>query len=172
MVARTDGVLIVGGKESNPIQAQLTRERERRSPFWQPIFDGGRSVRFLNRDPHQVALDANWPAPRIVYLQHPADPAVFWNAKALWWPPEWMAQPRGFDVPEDMHWFPIVSGVQAVGDLLNMLAGVPPGFGHNYSSEEYVKGWASVTSPEGWTDADTKRLAQFIDGIPGDDSEP
>jgi uncharacterized membrane protein len=170
MVARTEGALIAGARQSNPILAQLTRERDRRSPFWQPIFDGGRSVRFLNRDPHQVALDADWSAPRIVYLQHPADPAVFWNAKALWWPPEWMARPRGFDVPDAVHWFPIVSSVQAVGDLLNQL-GVPPGFGHNYASE-YVKGWTSVMPPEGWTDTDTERLAQFIDEMAGDESEP
>ncbi|HEY1307674.1 MAG TPA: alpha/beta-hydrolase family protein [Vicinamibacterales bacterium] len=170
IVARTDGALIAGGEQSNPIHSQLTHERDRGSPFWQPIFNGGQSVRFLNRDPHQATLDADWPTPRIVYLQHPADPAVFWSAKALWWRPDWMAPPRGFDVPEAMRWFPIVSGVQAVGDLLNQL-GVPPGFGHDYSSE-YVKGWASVVPPDGWTDADTERLEQFIDAIAGDDSEP
>jgi uncharacterized membrane protein len=172
MVARTDGALIVGGKQGNPVHSQLTRGRDRGSPFWQPVFDGGRTVRFLNRDPHQVALDAAWPAPRIVYLQHAGDPAVFWNARALWWPPEWLTPPRGFDVPQAMHWFPIVTSVQAMGDLLNMLAGVPPGFGHNYSSQEYVKGWASVMPPEGWTDADTERLARFIDEVPGDETEP
>ncbi|WP_262413238.1 alpha/beta hydrolase [Paraburkholderia sp. UCT2] len=171
MMARTDGVLIVGAKQSNPIHSQLTRERDSGSPFWQPIFDGGRSVRFLNRDPHQMALDTDWPAPRIVYLQHPADPAVFWNASAFWWPPEWLARPRGFDVPDAMHWFPIVSGVQAVGDLIHQL-GVPAGFGHNYSSEDYVNGWASVMPPEGWTHADTERLARFLDQIAGDESEP
>ncbi|MBV8846484.1 MAG: alpha/beta-hydrolase family protein [Bryobacterales bacterium] len=170
MVARTDGALIAGGEQRNPIHSQLTRERDPGSPFWQPIFDRGRSVRFLNRDPHQAPLSADWPAPRIVYLQHPADPAVFWSAKAVWWPPEWMPPPRGFDVPHAMRWFPIVSAVQAVGDLYNQL-GVPPGFGHNYSTE-YVKGWASVAPPDGWTDTDTERLEQFIDGIPGDASEP
>jgi uncharacterized membrane protein len=169
MVAKTDGVLIAGGEHSNPIHSQLTRERDRGSPFWQPIFDGGRSVRFLNRDPHQVSLNAHWSTPRIVYLQHPADPPVFWSLKAFWWPPEWMAQPRGFDVPAAMRWFPIVSAVQAVGDLYNQL-GVPPGFGHNYASE-YAKGWASVVPPVGWTEADTERLEHFIAEIPGDDSE-
>jgi len=169
MVAQTDGALIAGSEQSNPIHSQLTRERDRGSPFWQPIFDGGRSVRFLNRDPSQAALNADRPAPRIAYLQHPGDPAVFWNGKALWWPPEWMAPPRGFDVPHAMRWFPIVSAVQAVGDLYNQLD-VPPGFGHNYSTE-YVKGWASVVPPDGWTDTDTARLEQFIDEIPGDDSE-
>jgi uncharacterized membrane protein len=171
MVAATDGVLIAGAKQSNLIHAHLTRERDRGSPFWQPIFNGGRAVRFLNRDPHQPRLDADWPAPRIVYLQHPADPAVFWSTRAFWWPPEWMAPPRGFDMPHAMHWFPIVSGVQAVGDLIHQLF-VPPGFGHNYSSMDYVGGWASVAPPEGWTGADTERLAQFLDNIDGDETEP
>jgi len=48
MVARTDGVLIAGAPHSNPILSQLARERDPRSPVWQPVFDGGRSVRFLN----------------------------------------------------------------------------------------------------------------------------
>jgi uncharacterized membrane protein len=170
LVARTDGALIVGAKQSNPIHSQLTRERDPGSPVWQPVFDRGRTVRFLNRDPDQPALDAHWSAPRIVYLQHPSDPTVFWSVEALWWPPQWMDQPRGFDVPDELRWFPIVSGVQAVGDILHQL-GTPPGFGHDYSTD-YVKGWASVISPEAWTDAETERLEQFIDSIAGDDSEP
>ncbi|WP_241991463.1 alpha/beta-hydrolase family protein [Paraburkholderia sp. RAU2J] len=127
--------------------------------------------------PAGAALRVRWtgraepgPASSGIGHRHPADPAVFWSAKAFWWPPEWMARPRGFDMPDAMHWFPIVSGVQAMGDLLNQL-GVPPVFGHNYSSE-YIKGWASVMPPEGWTDADTTRLAQFIEDIAGDESEP
>ncbi len=170
MVAGTDGALLAGAKQSNPIHSQLTRERDPGSPVWQPVFGRGRTVRFLNRDPDQPALDTDWSTPRIVYLQHPSDPIVFWSAKAFWWPPEWMDQPRGFDVPDDSRWFPIVSGVQAVGDTV-LQFGSPPGFGHDYSTD-YVKGWASVLPPEGWTDADTKRLEQFIDRMAGDDTEP
>jgi uncharacterized membrane protein len=169
MVAQTDGVLLAGPKRSNPILSQLTRQRDSGSPVWQPVFDEGRSVRFLNRAPDQPKASTDWRAPRIAYLQHPGDPATFWSIAALWWPPEWMNQPRGFDVPEDVRWFPIVSAVQAVGDMLDML-GPPPGFGHDYSTE-YVKGWASVIPPDGWTDADTQRLEKFIDNIAGDDSE-
>jgi uncharacterized membrane protein len=118
LVARTDGALIVGAKHSNPILSQLTRERDPGSPVWQPIFDRGRSVRFVNRDPEQPVLAPAWPAPRIVYLQHPSDPVTFWGLEAIWWPPEWMDRPRGFDVPDGARWFPIVSGVQAVADLI------------------------------------------------------
>lgn len=169
MVARTDGVLLAGPKHGNPIHSQLTRERDPGSPVWQPVFDEGRSVRFLNRNPDQPALLAEWRAPRIAYLQHSADPVAFWSVDALWWPPPWMNQPRGFDVPDNIRWFPIVSGVQAAGDLFDQL-GPPPGFGHDYSGE-YVRGWVNVLPPDGWTSADTERLEKLIDDIAGDDSE-
>jgi len=170
IVSRTDGVLIAGAKHSNPIHAQLTRERDPGSPVWLPVFDRGRSVRFLNRDPNQPALNAQWLAPRIVYLQHPSDPTVFWSIDALWRPPGWMEPPRGFDVPDNVRWFPIVSGVQAMADVLDQL-NPPPGFGHVYSTD-YVRAWASILPPEGWTGADTERLEQFIHNIAGDESEP
>lgn len=169
MVARTDGALLAGAKHSNLIHAQLTRERDASSPVWQPVFEGGRTVRFLNRDPNQRVLNTEWRAPRIVYLQHPADPTACWSVDALWWPPEWMSPPRGFDVPDDMRWFPVVSGVQAVGDMFSQLD-PPPGFGHDYSTE-YVNGWASVVPPDGWTNADTQRLEEVMAEQPGDDSE-
>lgn len=170
IVARTDGALVVGAARSNAIHSQLTRERDPGSPVWRPVFDRGRTVRFLNRDPDQPALDVEWSTPRIVYLQHGSDPVAFWSVAALWWPPEFMARPRAFDVPDNLRWFPIVSAVQSVGDFLNQL-GVPPGFGHDYSTD-YVRAWASIVSPEGWTQADTERFAQFVDNLAGDDSEP
>jgi uncharacterized membrane protein len=170
IVTRTDGVLIAGAKHSNPIHAQLTRERDPGSPVWLPVFDRGRSVRFVNREPNQPALNAKWSPPRIVYLQHPSDPTVFWSIDALWRPPKWMEPPRGFDVPDNVRWFPIVSGVQAMSDVLDQLT-PPPGFGHVYSTD-YVKGWASILPPEGWTGDDTERLEQFIHNIAGDESEP
>jgi uncharacterized membrane protein len=169
LVARTGGALIVGAKQSNPIHSQLTRERDPGSPVWQPVFDGGRTVRFVNRDPTQPALAADWPVPRIVYLQHPSDPVTFWSVDALWRPPEWMDWPRGYDVSGDARWFPIVSAVQAAGDLVMQLS-TPAGFGHDYATD-YVHGWALMVPPEGWTDADTKRLDAFLNTGQGE-SEP
>jgi len=37
----------------------------------------------------------------------------------------------------------------------------PPGFGHNYQLD-YVRGWADVVPPNGWTAADTARLEQHL----------
>jgi uncharacterized membrane protein len=115
-------------------------------------------------------LKADWPTPRIVYLQHPSDPVCFWSIDALWWRPEWMERPRGFDVPEGLSWFPIVSSVQAVGDLLYQLS-PPPGFGHVYSTD-YANGWATLIPPDGWQASSTERLEQFIETIAGDEFEP
>ncbi len=160
LIAQTDGALIVGPKHTNPIHSQLTRERDAGSPVWQPIVNGGRTVRYLNRDPSQPALDPHWPAPRIVYLQHPSDPVPFWGIDVLWRPPEWMDRPRGFDVPGAATWFPIVSALHAAVDLIFQLS-TPPGFGHVYATE-YVKGWANLLPPDGWTEADTERLQDFL----------
>src|SRR5262249_39770190 len=88
---------------------------------------------------------------------------------AFWRPPEWMEQPRGFDVSHNVRWFPIVSGLQAFADLLNQLT-PPPGFGHVYATD-YVKAWASIVRPKDWTEAETERLEQFIHNIAGDESD-
>lgn len=170
LVARTDGALIVGAKYSNPILSQLTEDRDPSSPVWQPVFDDGRSARFATLDPNQPDLDPNWSGPRIVYLQHPSDPVPYWGLNALWRSPEWMDRPRGYDVPDAAHWFPIVSAVQAVGDQIYQLS-PPPGFGHDYATE-YVKAWALVAPPIGWTDGDTDRLEQFFDYGDTGESEP
>ena len=80
-----------------------------------------------------------------------------------------MDEPRGFDMPEALRWFPIVSSLQSVADFLNQL-GPPPGFGHDYSAN-YVEGWSRIIPPEGWKDADTERLERFVDEMPGEESE-
>lgn len=160
LTALTDGVLFVGAKHTNPIHSQITRERDPGSPVWQPVFDGGRSLRFLNRDTYQPDRAEDC-MPRIAYLQHPSDPVPLWGIEALWRPPKWMGQPRGFDVPDAVLWFPIVTGVHAAVDLIFQLS-TPPGFGHVYSAD-YVQGWAAVIPPPGWTNADTRRLEKFLD---------
>jgi uncharacterized membrane protein len=170
LVARTDGALIVGAKHGNPIMAGLTRDRDAGSPVWEPVFDGGETVRFLTRDPDREDLTAAWPEPRVVYLQHPSDPVSYWGPRALWWPPEWYHRPRGYDVPDSAHWFPVISGVQAVADLINQLS-PPPGVGHDYSND-YVTGWAQLVPPDGWTDADTDRLTTFLHVTGDGESEP
>jgi len=80
-----------------------------------------------------------------------------------------MDSPRGYDVPAAARWLPVISGAQAVSDLVLQLY-PPPGFGHDYATE-YVEGWAEVAPPDTWTDADTRRLEQFLDHGTPEESE-
>ena len=49
-----------------------------------------------------------------------------------------------------MRWFPIVTMLQLALDMA-IATSVPPGFGHNYTAEDYIDGWLAVTAPSGWT---------------------
>jgi len=59
-----------------------------------------------------------------------------------------------------MFWIPFVTFWQVTADLV-FAVNVPDGHGHHYVAD-YVNGWAGVTQPPGWTDADTARLRQLI----------
>ena len=160
MVARTDGALFVGPTNDNAVWGQLTSARDPGSPFWAPVFDDGRSARFLTRDPDASQPPGDWESPRILYLQHPSDPVTFWSFDMMWREPEWMDRPRGYDVSDRGQWFPFVSWTQGVFDLMAGF-GAPPGFGHDFRLD-YVNGWAQVAPPDGWTEADTRRLEQYL----------
>lgn len=160
MTARTDGALIVGSKRDNTILRQLTAERDAGSPVWQPVYDGGAHVRFVDGDPAQPGIDPSWAGPRIVYLQYPTDPVSYWGADDFWAPTAWMDHPRGYDVTSLGGWFPFVSGIGALADLAFQLS-PPPGHGHDYATA-YVDAWSRVVPPAGWTDADTTRLEAFL----------
>lgn len=160
LVARTDGALFTGPTNDNVIWRQLTAGRDHGTPVWAPVYDEGRSVRFVTRDPDPVELGGPWDQPRVLYVQHPSDPVTFWSFDSFWTRPEWMDHPRGHDVPDRGSWFPIVTGVQGVFDLMAGF-GAPPGFGHDYRLD-FVRGWGDVVPPDGWTDADSRRLEAHL----------
>ena len=53
----------------------------------------------------------------------------------------------GYDVPARAGWYPIVTGIQQVADLIAGF-GAPSGYGHDYGVD-FVAGWAAVASPPG-----------------------
>jgi len=61
-----------------------------------------------------------------------------------------------------MQWQPIVTMWQVAGDLA-VAGNVPRGHGHLYKSAEYLDGWIGISQPDGWTDMDTAKLAEFLD---------
>ncbi|MEE1927787.1 alpha/beta-hydrolase family protein [Streptomyces sp. TRM 70351] len=163
LLASTDGALLVGPPNYSPLWTEVTEGRDPGSPVWRPVYDGGRNVRFAQypqRDLLQPA-GAVWEWPRVVYLQNASDPIVWWSPELAVQPPEWLEEPLGPDVTEEVNWFPFVTFWQTAVDM-GTSYGVAAPHGHRYGTNA-VEGWAAVLPPAGWTDADTLRLKAFAE---------
>jgi uncharacterized membrane protein len=160
LTARADGALLGGPTNDNEVWGQITEARKDGSPVWRPVYDDGTTVRFANGVDELVELDPSWEAPRLLYVQHGSDPVTFWNFSDFWSPPPWMDDPRGPDVPEGGPWFPVVTGLQGVVDLMAGFS-APAGHGHDYRLA-WPGAWAQVVPPEGWTSTDTEALNTFL----------
>ena len=108
--------------------------------MWRPVYSDGTRVRFANRPADLEGPDQAWTQPRVLYVHHPSDPVGNWRPDSLWRRPEWTEAPRGYDIPARPGWFPIVTGVQEVADLIAGFS-APSGYGHNYAID-FVSGWA------------------------------
>jgi uncharacterized membrane protein len=154
-----DAVLWVGPPQASPLWHALIVRRDPGSPEVQPRYDNGRTVRFSEANtPADVSGLAGppWVGTRVLFLQHPSDPVVWWTPDLVSGRPEWLTEPRGQDRTALMRWYPVVTFWQVSADLTNA-EGVPGGHGHNYSND-ILDGWIAVAPPDGWTAADTERI--------------
>ncbi len=158
MTAGADGILLEGPTFANPLHRQLTDARAAGSPVWNPVTPG-HPVAFAAR-PAQLRHRTG-PPPRVVYLQNPTDPVVWWSPALLYRRPAWLDRPRGPGVSPDMHWYPGITFWQTTVDLV-FSRDVPRGHGHQYRSGT-VDGWAALAPPPGWTVADTLRLRALLE---------
>lgn len=152
-------VLWVGPPNASPLWRAITERRDPSTPEVQPVYDGGRTVRFSQAtDPAVIARDtaAEWRGTRVLFLQHASDPIVWWSPDLLTDRPDWLSEPPGQDRTASMRWYPIVTFWQVSADMTNA-SGVPGGHGHNYG-ESVLDGWAAVAPPPGWTADDTDRI--------------
>lgn len=153
---RTDGVLWVGPPNVSELWRTFTDRRDPGTFERRPVYDGGATVRFAAAPEHLSDPSGVWYEPRVVYLQHPSDPVVWWSPRLVLRRPDWLQEPQGADVLPDMRWYPFVTFWQLTADLA-MAERVPPGHGHKYGTL-VVDAWLALTDPPGWTDADTARL--------------
>jgi uncharacterized membrane protein len=154
-----DAVLWVGPPQASPLWDALIARRDPGTTEVQPRYDNGRTVRFSEAvDPADVARVAAppWQGTRVLFLQHPSDPVVWWSPDLLFSRPEWLVEPPGRGRTASMRWYPVVTFWQVSADLTNA-EGMPAGHGHNYRNT-ILDGWAAVVPPEGWTAADTERI--------------
>lgn len=158
LAVRTDGALYVGPTANNVLWERFTAERDGETPAFLPVYGGGETVRF-SRDGVDWPGDGSWAAPRIGYLQHANDPVTWLDFGIALSPPEWLFGERGAGVPDAMLWVPVVTALQLAVDQL--ASGIPDGQGHEFGQAP-AYAWASILPPEGWSDADTERLAEKL----------
>jgi uncharacterized membrane protein len=154
---RTAGALFVGPPNFNTLFREFTDGRDSGSPEIEPVFKGGRTVRFTNDPTSGIPpQQAPWDGPRALYLMHSSDPIVWWTPRLLFSKPDWMREARGPDVLHQVVWIPVLTFWQVTADL-PFAVGVPSGHGHKYSGE-YVDAWAAVLQP---SDAAPSELANL-----------
>jgi uncharacterized membrane protein len=158
---RTAGALFAGPPNFNTLYREFTDGRDPGSREVEPVYKGGRAVRFTNDVAAGIEpVSAPWEGTRILYLQHPSDPIVWWGPTLAWDRPDWLGEPRGRDVLDAMVWIPLVTFWQVTVDL-PLAAGVPAGHGHTYTAE-FVDGWAAILQPAGLTPDKAERLRAII----------
>jgi uncharacterized membrane protein len=160
IIARTNGALFSGPTFNNTMWDDVTVNRDDGSPMWLPIFDEGQNIRIAARPDNLGRPDKPWAYPRIVYLQHASDPISWWNPNLLFSEPDWLREPRGYDVSADMYWIPIVTFLQVSADMA-VAVDVPDGHGHRYV-RDVVNAWAAILQPPGWTAEKTDRLRGIV----------
>jgi uncharacterized membrane protein len=158
--SRTDGVLWVGPPSSNALWGELTRRRDPGTPYVLPTYGRGATVRFAGQPADLRRPAAPWTFPRLVYLQHPSDPIVWWSPRLLLEEPDWLREPKGPDVLPAMRWYPIVTFWQVSADMA-FATKVPHGHGHAYGSEQ-AAAWAEIAPPPGWAPGRTAQLQKLI----------
>lgn len=152
-------VLWVGPPNASPLWNAITVRRDPGTLEFEPRYDDGRTVRFSQAtDPEEIARDAaaEWEGTKVLFLQHPSDPIVWWSPDLLFTRPDWLKEPPGRDRTASMRWYPIVTFWQVFSDMTNAAA-VPAGHGHNYG-DSVLDGWVAVAPPDGWSAEDTERI--------------
>jgi uncharacterized membrane protein len=158
---RTDGALFTGPPRFNPLHQEFTQSRDPDTPEIAPTYRDGRTVRFVSQLEEGVEpTDRAWDGTRVLYVQHPSDPIVWWGGDLLLSRPDWLREPPGHDVTDAMRWFPIVTFWQVTIDM-PFAVGVPDGHGHRYTTGS-VDAWATLLRPDGWTEADAERLRPLV----------
>jgi uncharacterized membrane protein len=155
------GALWVGPPWDSVTWRRVTAIRAAGSPVWLPRFRDESLFHFTTQRNELSEANARWGPMRMVFLQYPSDPIVFFETNSLWRPPAWMKQQRGPDVASEIRWIPVVTFVQQICDMM-IATTTPRGVGHVYAAAHYLDGWIAVTEPQGWNEESLGRLRAWL----------
>jgi uncharacterized membrane protein len=118
-------------------------------------------VRFSNGGGDLAGDERPWSPLRMIYLQYPSDPIVFFEPAMLYRAPVWLSGERAPGVSPLLDWYPVVTFLQLALDMA-LAQTAPIGFGHVYAPEDYFDAWVQVTQPSGWDAAGLAGLRQKL----------
>lgn len=168
IAASVDGVLWLGPPNSNELWSDLVTRRDPGTYEAAPQYSGGMMVRFAENgqqvqewidDPD--GEDGTWNDPRVLYVQHPSDPVVWWSPDLLFREPDWLKEPAGFDRSPTMRWMPIITFWQVTLDLPRA-GNVPNGHGHNYGTT-VLDGLVAVAGEDRFSLDDLEELREQLE---------
>lgn len=154
-----DGMLLIGPPQGNEVRRWFIEERVDGSPEYRPEQPEASGIRFaIDADDIMVrAEDPQWGTEfRVMYVQHPTDPVVWWSPALLYSTPDWLEEPVAPGRMDNLSWLPWVTFWQVTADLSGAAA-VPEGYGHNYA-DAMVEAWVAVT-------ADPRTSPEEIDSL-------
>ena len=164
---RTAGALFAGPPNFNTLYREFTDGRDAGSLEVEPVYKGGRAVRFTNdvvagvepvhgplgRDPDPVSPAPLGPDRVVGSATCSGTGRTGWTSRV------------GRDVLDAMVWIPVVTFWQVTADL-PLATGVPDGHGHTYT-REFVDGWAKILQPPGLTPDKAEQLRDIVTPEPG-----
>jgi uncharacterized membrane protein len=157
-----EGAFWVGPPFASRTWTEVTATRGKSSPPWLPAARLPGVFRFFTGDDKsQIAADG-WGPVRVLYLQYPSDPIVFFKDDMWAVKPDWMKAPLGKGVSGDLTWMPFISFIQVIFDMMTATT-VPKGRGHVYAAADYARGWQALTEPAGFGDAEMAKLDAWLD---------
>lgn len=167
-----DGAVFSGAPNNSQPWGELQAQRDSGSPVWQPVYDGGRNVRWLSNNGDFDKLPGQWDPGRVAYLQHATDAVTWLTPRLIWQKPEWLAGSaasggRAPDVSDSMRWIPLITYLQVAFDMF-MGESVPASHGHNFG-DVAVQAWNGV-SPSGLDQPALERIQLVIEAYPYEES--
>jgi uncharacterized membrane protein len=157
-----DGAFWAGPPFPSDFWNRVQQARNPGTTWVAPEIGTGSFIRYAGRADDGSAGAAPWGDMRIMFLQYPSDPIVFFDPLSLLRRPVWMREPPGDGVSPYLRFMPVVTQFQLGLDMA-LSTTTPAGFGHSYYAQDYIAPWVQVTAPEGWTEADTVRLMAHCD---------
>ena len=150
MAAPHHGALWVGPPFRSPTWREIVAHRNEGTPVWAPRYSDGRMFRFTTQQGSLTEGYGLWGPLRVVYIQYPSDPIVFFETVSLWRRPRIAEIPRPSDIAASFRWVPVITFLQMTIDMMTATL-APRGFGHVYAAEHYLSGWLALLEPEGWS---------------------